>query len=107
MRATTAGCAPLADAVSEYHDLSIGCQGERIGQQLRAGGALLEISKVRGPCMALDVYGPAIKQEIYDQQVNAGDPASPRWGRSGFYARVIKPGPVHPEDFISVLATLA
>jgi MOSC domain-containing protein YiiM len=38
----------------------------RIGQQLRAGGAVLEITKVRGPCAALDVYGPAIKQEIYD-----------------------------------------
>ena len=41
----------------------------RIGQQLRAGGALLEITKVRGPCAALDVYGPSIKREIYDKQV--------------------------------------
>ena len=79
----------------------------RIGQQLRAGGAILEITKVRGPCAALDVYGPAIKQEIYDQRVKAGDPASPRWGMSGFYARVIKPGPVHPDDIIAVIATLA
>ena len=43
----------------------------RIGQQLRAGGAVLEITKVRGPCAALDVYGPAIKREIYDARVNA------------------------------------
>ena len=78
----------------------------RIGQQLRAGGALLEITKVRGPCTALDVYGPAIKQEIYDSQVNAGDPTSPRWGMSGFYARVIQPGAVHPDDPITVLACL-
>ena len=76
----------------------------RIGQQLRAGGALLEITKVRGPCTALDVYGPAIKQEIYDSQVNAGDPTSPRWGMSGFYARVIQPGAVHPDDPITALA---
>jgi MOSC domain-containing protein YiiM len=79
----------------------------RIGQQLRAGGALLEITKVRGPCTQLDVYGPAIKQEIYDQQVKAKDPTSPRWGMSGFYARVIKPGPVNPGDIVTVTAMVA
>jgi MOSC domain-containing protein YiiM len=75
----------------------------RIGHQLRAGAALLEITKVRGPCMALDVYGPAIKQELYDDRVNAGDPTSPRWGMSGFYAQVIQPGAVHPKDPILLL----
>ncbi|MGC9945305.1 MAG: MOSC domain-containing protein [Bryobacteraceae bacterium] len=75
----------------------------RVGHQLRAGGATLEIAKVRGPCAALDVYGPAIKQEIYDPLVKAGDPTSPRWGMSGFYARVIEPGPVHPDDPILIL----
>lgn len=79
----------------------------RIGQQLRAGAALLEITKIRGPCSALDAYGPAIKQEIYDQRVKAGDASSPRWGMSGFYARVLKPGAVHPDDIISIEATLA
>ena len=79
----------------------------RIGQQLRAGGARLEITKIRVPCSALDVYGPSIKEEIYDQQVKAGDPASPRWGMSGFYARVLQPGQVHPNDIISIEATLA
>jgi MOSC domain-containing protein YiiM len=78
----------------------------RIGDQLRAGAAVLEITKVRGPCAALDIYGPAIKQEIYDAQVNAGDPTSPRWGMSGFYARVIEPGPVHPGDPIVLLSAL-
>jgi MOSC domain-containing protein YiiM len=77
-----------------------------IGHQLRAGAAILEITKVRGPCAALDIYGPAIKQEIYDAQVTAGDPNSPRWGMGGFYARVIEPGPVHPDDPILVLSTL-
>ena len=79
----------------------------RIGQQLRAGAAMLEITKVRAPCSALDVYTPAIKREIYDQQVKAGDASSPRWGMSGFYARVIEPGPVHPADRIAVVADLA
>jgi MOSC domain-containing protein YiiM len=79
----------------------------RIGQQLRAGGALLEITKVRGPCASLDIYGPAIKQEIYDIQVNGGDATSPRWGMSGFYARVLQPGPVRPDDIIVIMSTLA
>jgi MOSC domain-containing protein YiiM len=79
----------------------------RIGHQLRAGAAVLEITKVRGPCGALDVYGPAIKQEIYDSQMTAGDPTSPRWGMSGFYARVIQPGTVHPNDPVLVLTALA
>jgi|HubBroStandDraft_1064217.scaffolds.fasta_scaffold00784_13 MOSC domain-containing protein YiiM len=78
----------------------------RIGHQLRAGAAVLEITKVRGPCAALDVYGPTIKQEIYDPQVNAGDPDSPRWGMSGFYARVLKPGPVHTGDPVAILTAL-
>ena len=79
----------------------------RIGHQLRAGGALLEITKVRGPCAALDVYGPAIKQEIYDLQVHAGDHTSPRWGMSGFYARVVQPGPVRLDDAIMLVSALA
>jgi len=79
----------------------------RIGHQLRAGVAVLEITKVRGPCAALDVYGPAIKQEIYDSRVKAGDATSPRWGMSGFYARVIRPGPVHPDDAVVILSALA
>jgi MOSC domain-containing protein YiiM len=79
----------------------------RIGQTLRAGGARLEITRLRGPCSALDVYGPTLKQEIYDKRVKAGDPASPRWGMSGFYATVIEPGPVQVQDIIMVEATLA
>ncbi len=79
----------------------------RIGQQLRAGTALLEISRVRVPCSTLDVYGPGIQKELYDAQVRVGDPSSPRWGRSGFYARVLEPGEVYVHDIISVEATLA
>lgn len=78
----------------------------RVGHQLRAGAAILEITKVRGPCTALDIYGPEIKQEIYDSRVNAGDFTSPRWGMSGFYARVIQSGAVHPGDPILILAAV-
>lgn len=79
----------------------------RIGQTLRAGAALLEITKLRAPCATLDVYGPTIKQEIYDKKVKAGDHSSPRWGKSGFYARVIEPGPIRANDPIAVETTLA
>jgi len=79
----------------------------RLGQRLRAGGALIELTKVRVPCGTLDVYGPTIKQELYDSRVKAGDPASPRWGMSGFYASVIEPGPVRVDDIIRLEATLA
>jgi len=79
----------------------------RIGHQLRAGTAVLEITKVRSPCSALDIYGAAIKQDIYDRSVSAGDASSPRWGMSGFYARVLEPGAVHPGDPILLLTALA
>ena len=79
----------------------------RLGQRLRVGAVLLELTKVRVPCATLDVYGPTIKQEIYDKKVKAGDPTSPRWGMSGFYASVIEPGPVRVNDIIMVETTLA
>ena len=79
----------------------------RLGDRLRVGGAVLEITQPRGPCAQLDVYGPSIKAEIYDKQVKALDPGSPRWGMSGFYASVVSPGPVGPGDIIAVVAQLA
>ncbi len=79
----------------------------RIGDQLRAGGALLEITQPRGPCSALHVYGESLKEEIYDARVKALDPASPRWGMSGLYARVLSPGPVQTGDGILLLSSLA
>jgi MOSC domain-containing protein YiiM len=74
----------------------------RVGQQIRAGSALLEITRPRGPCATLDVYGAALKREI-----KADDPSSPAWGLSGFYARVLSPGMVHAQDIIEIVATLA
>lgn len=79
----------------------------RVGDQLRAGAALLEITDPRGPCTALHVYGESIKQEVYDARVKARDHTSPRWGMSGFYARVLESGPVRPNDPISLVAALA
>ncbi len=79
----------------------------RIGDQIRAGGAMLEITKPRGPCSQLEVYGPNLPNEIHDQRVKECDPTSPHWGMSGFYAKVLSPGPVAAGDIIAVEAQLA
>jgi MOSC domain-containing protein YiiM len=79
----------------------------RLGQEIRVGGALIELTRVRVPCATLDIYGRDIGQEIYDSAAGSGDPRSACWGMSGFYARVIRPGMVHTDDIISVVATLA
>jgi MOSC domain-containing protein YiiM len=78
----------------------------RVGQRYRAGEVFLELTKLRGPCTALDIYGPAIKQAIYDPQVKAGDASTPRWGLSGFYARVLKAGTIRPGDIIAFVDQL-
>ena len=75
----------------------------RIGQRYRIGQATLEITKLRLPCETLSVYGPGIQAAIFDPQVKAGDPASPRWGLSGFYASVVRPGTIRTGDSIALL----
>ena len=79
----------------------------RIGDRLRAGGAILEITAPRIPCASLDVYGPTIKEVIFDQRVKDLDPSSARWGMSGLHTAVLQPGPVAAGDPIEVLDKLA
>lgn len=76
----------------------------RIGQRFRAGDAVIQLTEVRPPCGALNVYGAAIHPAIYDGRAIAADPASPVWGMSGFYASVIEPGVVRHRDPIALLA---
>jgi len=75
----------------------------RVGQRYRAGELFLELTKLRAPCVTLDQYGPAIKHAIYDSQVKAGDPCTPRWGLGGFYARVLTVGTLRPQDIIELV----
>lgn len=74
----------------------------RVGQRYRIGDILIEITKVRAPCETLSVY-PGVQKAIYDQEVKAGNPASPLWGLSGFYASVLQAGTIHPGDPIQLV----
>ncbi len=105
----------IAELIAQGFPLYYGALGEnlttagldrrqmRIGQRYRAGEVMLELTKLRAPCSNLDVYGPSIKQAIYDAQVKAGDPASPRWGLGGFYAKVVRPGVIRTHDIITLV----
>ena len=79
----------------------------RAGQRFRVGSALIELTKVRGPCSQLDIYGPSIKAEIYDERVKSGDIASTRWALSGFYAAVVQTGLIRTNDPITLASELA
>src|ERR1039457_3992916 len=72
----------IEELTARGYPLFFGALGENLTtrgiDRLRAGGALLEITQPRGPCSALDVYGPSLRTEIYDARVKALDPASPR-----------------------------
>jgi MOSC domain-containing protein YiiM len=75
----------------------------RLGQRYRIGQIIVELTKVRVPCSALDVYGPSIKTAVYDTRVKAGNPDTPVWGLSGFYASVSEGGSIREQDIIRLL----
>jgi len=69
----------------------------RFGQRYRLGSdVIVEITQLRTPCLNLDVYSKELGKAIYDAQCKAGDATSPRWGLGGFYARIVRPGPLRP-----------
>ncbi len=74
----------------------------RLRQRLSVGDAEIELTSIRTPCATLDVYGAGIQAAMYDARVQAGDPDSPRWGLSGFYASVVRPGPARAGDPIAL-----
>jgi MOSC domain-containing protein YiiM len=76
----------------------------RIGQRFHIGDAEIELTHIRTPCATLNVYGSGIQAAIYDAQVQAGDPGSQRWGLSGFYASVVRPGMVRAGDTIALVS---
>jgi MOSC domain-containing protein YiiM len=70
----------------------------RLGQRLRVGEIVIELTQVREPCAQLNPYGLGIQRAVYDTEVQAGDARSPRWGLSGFYASVTLPGTIRMGD---------
>lgn len=77
----------------------------RPGMRFRAGGAILSLTTLRQPCATLDIFNRAglrIQTRLYDDLANSGDPASPNWARGGFYASVVSPGFVHPDDILEL-----
>ena len=75
----------------------------RLGQRLQVGDAAIELTTIRTPCTTLDVYGTGIQKAMFDSRVQKGNPESPRWGLSGFYASVVQPGIVRPGDAIVLI----
>ena len=81
----------------------IGRRDWRVGQRWQIGAdVIIEITKRRAPCQALNVYGPGLQAAIYDALTRDGDPASPKWGLSGVYASVVTPGLLRPGDAIAL-----
>ena len=75
----------------------------RLGDIFAVGNeALIRITKVRVPCRTITVYGEGIMRATYDERVQAGDVHSPKWGRSGYYAEVLREGWIRPGDPIIV-----
>jgi MOSC domain-containing protein YiiM len=72
----------------------------RQGMRLRAGHAVIELTKPRAACSQLDVYGPELKSLIPG---NNADPSDAAWAMGGFYARVVEPGMVRAGDMIWVV----
>jgi MOSC domain-containing protein YiiM len=80
----------------------------RAGQRYRIGQqATIELTKLRTPCVNLDVYGPAIKLELFDSLCKAGDIASPHWAHGGIYARVVRPGMIQAGDAVVLESDIA
>jgi MOSC domain-containing protein YiiM len=80
----------------------------RTGQRYRLGReAVIELTTLRTPCLNLDVYGPAIKSELYDAECKAGNIASPRWAHGGIYARVVQPGTIQEGDAVILESDIA
>jgi MOSC domain-containing protein YiiM len=75
----------------------------RLTQRLKAGDAVIELTRIRTPCSTLDVYGTGIQAAMYDALVQKGNHDSPLWGLSGFYASVVQPGIVRPGDTIATI----
>ena len=63
-------------------------------------------SESRGATLEVPGQYPGIQAAIYDARVKQGDAESPRWGLSGFYASVVRPGTVRAGDAVALAPDL-
>jgi len=76
----------------------------RLGHVYRVGNEVeMRITKIRKPCLTITVYGKGIIAALYDLEVKRGNVQTPKWGRSGYYAEVLREGIVRPGDPIVLL----
>ena len=81
----------------DYHKVRIG-EVYRIGKEVE-----IRITKIRVPCRTISVYGEGILTAMYDLDVKKGNVDTPKWGRSGFYAEVLKEGMIHLSNPIELI----
>ena len=68
----------------------------RPGMRLRAGDAVIELTKVRRPCDQLEVYNGGEQGRIQKAVLAVA-------GRSGYYASVVQAGAIRPGDTIALI----
>ncbi len=75
----------------------------RIGDVWDIGDQVsIRITKARIPCRTISVYGEGIIRALYDLDVKRGNVYATKWGRSGYYAEVLRGGTICPGDGITV-----
>lgn len=107
----------IAELKTEGYPLFPGALGEnlttegidyrrvRLGDRFRVGTEVeIRITKIRQPCRTITVYGNGIIRATFDAEVKAGNTSSFKWGRSGYYAEVLKEGIARPGDTIELLS---
>jgi MOSC domain-containing protein YiiM len=73
----------------------------RYADVFRAGDTLeFRITKRRGPCKTITVYGKDIGTALFDAEASEHRPESTHWGMSGFYGEILKEGTVRTGDDI-------
>jgi MOSC domain-containing protein YiiM len=78
----------------DYHTVRPG-QAYRVGKEV-----VIRITRVRTPCRTIAVYGEGLLRAMFDAEVRRGNADTPLWGKSGFYAEVLREGTVFPGDEI-------
>lgn len=88
----------LTTEVIDYRNIMLG-QIYQIGKMVQ-----IQITKPRQPCGTIErAYGGGLGSNMWDEMVKRKDPSSPKWGMSGFYARVLHEGVVRKYNSIELI----